>query len=116
MVTLQLQRCISDPTGEDDARNSVVIFIQQSLYVLYDSTLILFLLPVWSNLIFPLLGHYLPNTRKRMGVGLAIGLLGSLIAALLELNPSSSESIRVSLLFIPSAVVVIGESLVFVPG
>lgn len=115
MVTLQLQECIQNPTGEDDARNSVVIFIQQSLYVLYDSTLILFLLPVWSNLIFPLLGHYHPNTRKRMGVGLAIGLLGSLIAALLELNPSSIESIRVSLLFIPSAVVVIGESLVFVP-
>ena len=78
---------------------------------LIESMLILVLLPLWNHVILPFMGHYSPNTRKRIGIGTFFGVLGSLLAAVLYTQ--NKGSIYLLILFFLN---IVAESLVLVSG
>ena len=61
------------------------------------------------------MGHYLPNTRKRLGFGILVGAMGMLLAGMLYTYMEETKTLF-GLFFIPLVVIVAAESLVFVPG
>lgn len=87
------------------------LFHQLSSVTVY--SVVVLLIPLLNNLIFPLLSNYLPNSRKRIGLGLSFGLLSVLLAAFLGSQSSDNELLY---LLISSVVMGIAETSVFVPS
>ncbi len=61
------------------------------------------------------MGHYLPNTRRRLGFGILVGAMGMLLAGVLYTYIVETKMLLI-LFFIPLIVIIAAESLVFVPG
>lgn len=89
--------------------------LTSTLPSLIDSVLILILVPLWNNIVFPLLGHYVPNTRKRLGVGILLGAVAMLLAGVMYAFTIGTDFLS-RLFFIPLVIMIVAESLVFVPG
>lgn len=88
--------------------------MEDSLGTFIDSSLMVVLLPVWNLVLLPVLGHYAPNTRKRVGFGSILGVIGILAAAIIAQVDSNKNLVYYMLL--PLIIIVIGETFAVVPG
>jgi MFS family permease len=90
-----------------------IAYIQDRFTFLGQNVVVVILVPLWNNIIFPLMGHYLPNTRKRVGIGLALGCLACIVSviipAVLKIHYSWYW------LCIPTVLIGIAETSVYIP-
>ena len=89
--------------------------IEEYLTSVIDTMLILLLVPLWNSLIFPLMGHFTPNTRKRIGTGKLLGVLAMSLMACMYSTHLKSDDIK-DLFYILFIVIIVAESLVLIPG
>lgn len=97
MVSFQMDSCAQQ---RHLVANGSVQYLTPLQYIfnnfepLLNSVLVVVMVPISNNFIFPVLGHYLPNMRKRMGVGCVLLLAAAVTLTLLELNISESPLTR----------------------
>ena len=84
-----------------------IFFLDQLSSVTVYSVVVL-LIPILNNIVFPFMSNYLPKSRKRIGFGLTFGLVSVLLAAFLEKS--------LLCILISSVVMGIAETSVFVPS
>ena len=94
---------------EQIPRGKRVYFLDQLSTVIVYSVVVV-TIPLLNNIIFPFMSNFLPNSRKRVGFGLAISLLSVVLAAVLY------EETQLKYLIIPSILMGIAETSVFIPS
>lgn len=90
-------------------------YLAQQLSTVTVIVIVIILLPIWNFLVFPIMSNYLPNSRKRIGIGIAMSVL-ALVGATLIHKYDSEDSHHAALLLIPSIAMGIAETSVFVPS
>ena len=114
-MSWEMQSCIEFSVAVNSSKVGLD-YVFSKLSDLSNNILILLSLPIWNHLVFPLLGHYLPNTRKRIGLGMAVSLFAGVVAILSSKMPLMPE--KKYLYFLAGVIVLLslGETFVFVPS
>lgn len=91
-------------------------YLQSQLGTITINMVVVLFVPFWNNLIFPLMSHYLPNSRKRIGFGLAISTVALIVAAVIQNRISSGSDELEKWLVLPTIAFGIAETSVFIPS
>lgn len=110
-MSFQMQDCLKN-VSDTSADSLDIIYIFSKASEFCGNILVLVFLPLWNHLLFPMLGHYLPNTRKRIGFGMVASLLAGAVAITSSLTPEK----HLYLLFGIIVLSTLGETFVFVPS
>lgn len=78
-------------------------------------------LPIWNNIAFPLLRHYVPNTRKRIGIGMGFSILACIASAAISyyinyVSPKVLTGQNFCWLLLPTVIIGIAETAVYIPS
>ena len=90
-------------------------YVLGNLESLLNTVFIILLVPLCNSFLFPLLGFYLPNMRKRIGFGVIVLVLTSVATTFLELNVWESPEIRLLWFVLPVFLVSFAEVSTIIP-
>ena len=90
-------------------------YVLGNLESLLNNVFIILLVPLCNSLLFPLLGFYLPNMRKRIGFGVIVLVLTSVTTTFLELNEWESQESRLFWFILPVFFVSFAEVSTVIP-
>ena len=103
----------SSPCVSDEALTHFRI----NLLFFFDGLTVTLAVPLWNNVVFPLMGHrYFPNTRKRMWVGHLLLVISAVSAVLVLLFAKSSANQQLLWMILPTIVMALAETSLFIPG
>ena len=99
MVSYQISHCAMNAsqtilTGSISA-HEVEVYIFNLFQAILNWFFVILFVPICNSLLFPLLGFYLPNMRKRIGFGTSLLLISSVVSVFLELNTQEDPVFRI---------------------
>ena len=99
MVSYQISHCAMNAsqtilTGSISA-HEVEIYTFDLFQAILNCFFVILLVPLCNSLLFPLLGFYVPNMRKRIGFGISLVLISSVMSIFLEFNTRQDPVFRI---------------------
>ena len=113
MQAFQLSRCVYSKFKPPV--NPVEDYVFGVIETLVNSFFVITLIPICNNFLFPIVGHYMPNMKKRIGFGIIIILLASVTMLLLELTVNESQIKRMAWFILPIFLVSLAEVSTSIP-
>ena len=112
----QIEVCICNQSKHCTSDEAITYF-RNNFVLFIDGLTVTVAVPLWNNVVFPLMGyHYFPNTRKRMWVGHLLFTVSAISAVLVLLFAKSSASQQLLWLILPTIVMALAETSLFIPG
>ena len=119
MQTYQLSGCVSSKfksfVNPGPVVSSVEGYVFGAAESLVNSFFVIILIPICNNFLFPIVGQYMPNMKKRIGLGIIVILLASVTMLLLELTVNQSQTTRMAWFILPIFLVSLAEVSTAIP-
>ena len=117
MQTFQLSGCVESKfkPSVNVVVSSVEHYVFGAIEALVNSLFVIILIPICNNFLFPIVGQYMPNMKKRIGFGVIIILLASVTMLLLELTVDESRTTRMAWFILPIFLVSLADVSTAIP-
>ena len=98
-MSYQISHCAMNASKTILTRSTSAHEVEMYIFDLFQAILnwffVILLVPICNSLLFPLLGFYLPNMRKRIGFGIFLVLISSVMSIFLEFNTRQDPVFRI---------------------
>ena len=117
MQTFQLSGCVESKfkPSVNVVVSSVEHYVFGAIEALVNSLFVIILIPICNNFLFPIVGQYMPNMKKRIGFGVIVILLASVTMLLLELTVDESQTTRMAWFILPIFLVSLADVSTAIP-
>ena len=117
MQAFQLSGCVESKfkPSVNVVVSSVEHYVFGAIEALVNSLFVIILIPICNNFLFPIVGQYMPNMKKRIGFGVIVILLASVTMLLLELTVDESQTTRMAWFILPIFLVSLAEVSTAIP-
>ena len=114
MQKYQLSVCVNSKF-KSSVLSSVEGYVFSAVEAIMNAFFVVILIPICNNVLFPIVGQYMPNMKKRIGLGIIVILLASVTMLLLELTVNESQTTRMVWFILPIFLVSLAEVSTAIP-
>ena len=121
MQSYQIVSCANFASHANSTASQAEVSIEvaetlQKVETRLSSIFVIILIPIFNNLIIPIVGQYMPNMKKMIGLGIIVILLASVTMLLLELDVSKSQTTRMAWFILPIFLVSLPDMATSIPS